>query len=437
MEQRDASIELSALIWSDPRGPHKCPAAESAPCEDAKHLQNGFMADSEPILRLGRINHHRDRRVFGIRQTDRLAHLYVIGQTGVGKSTLLEALSRQDAEEERGFALIDPHGDLAEHLWAGLAPDARARTIYLDATAPLQPYGYNPLRRVRDDKIPLAAAGLLETLRKLWPTAWGVRMEHILRNSLYALMERDGSTLPDILRLYTEKAFRTAVAARVRNPVVRAFWQSEFKNYHPRQQSEAVAPIQNKLGALLSDPVLRRILVTPEVDLRFRRIMDEGKILLVNLSRGHLGEDGATVLGSILVSTLGLAAFSRSEIAPGERRPFFLYVDEFQNFTTLSFATMLSELRKFGVGVTLAHQYLDQLEPEVRSAVLGNAGTLISFRVSATDARTLGIEFHPKFLPEDLINLPNLSFYARLLIDGAPSPPFSADLLERRSINAR
>jgi DNA helicase HerA-like ATPase len=389
------------------------------------------MPDTEPISRLGRINHHRDRRSFGIRQADRLAHLYVIGRTGVGKSTLLEALARQDAGQGRGFALIDPHGDLVDRLHDSLPRAARKRTTYLDATDPQQPYGYNPLRRVRPDKIPLAAAGLLETLRKLWPTAWGVRMEHVLRNSLYALMERDGSTLPDILRLYSDKTFRAAVTARVRNPVVYSFWNREFKNYHSRLQSEAVAPIQNKLGALLADPMLRRILVAPEVDLRFRRMMDAGEILLVNLSRGHLGEDGATVLGSVLVSTLGLAAFSRSEEAAERRRPFFLYVDEFQNFTTLSFATMLSELRKFGVGVTLAHQYLDQLEPQVRSAVLGNAGTLIAFRVAAADALSLAIEFHPKFAAEDLINLPNRSFYIRLLIDGAPSVPFSANLVER------
>lgn len=395
------------------------------------------MFDAGPISILGATNHHRDGRNFGLRQEDRLAHLYVVGRTGVGKSTLLEALASQDAEQGRGFALIDPHGDLVGRVYSGLPPAARERTTYLDATSPQQPYGYNPLRRVRQDKIPLAAAGLLETFRKLWPTAWGVRMEHVLRNSLYALMERDGSTLPDILRLYSDKTFRTAVAARIRNPVVHSFWNREFKNYHPRLQSEAAAPIQNKLGALLADPRLHRILVTPEVDLRFRRMMDAGEILLANLSRGHLGEDGATVLGSVLVSTLGLAAFSRSEEAPELRRPFFLYVDEFQNFTTLSFATMLSELRKFGVGVTLAHQYLDQLEPEVRSAVLGNAGTLIAFRVAAADALSLAIEFHPKFAAEDLINLSNRSFYIRLLIDGAPSLPFSANLVERGAASHR
>jgi hypothetical protein len=371
-------------------------------------------------------------RRFGIRQSDRLSHLYVIGKTGVGKSSLLEGLARQDLAAGRGFALVDPHGDLVERLTATLPADVRDRVVYLDATDPQQPYGYNPFRRVRDDKIPLAAAGLIETLRKLWPDAWGVRMEHVLRNSLYALLERDGSTLPDILRLYADASFRKQVAARVRNPVVRAFWKSEFEKYPERYKLEVVAPIQNKLGALLADPAVRRILVEPAVDLRFRSHMDEGRVLLVNLSKGQLGEDSASVLGGVLVSTIGLAALSRAETSPEDRQPYFLYVDEFQAFTTLSFVNMMAELRKYGLGLTLAHQHLHQLEPDVRHAVLGNAGTLISFRLGAEDASYLAQEFQPVFGAEDLLNLPNRHFYLRLMIDGSPSRPFgarSADVL--------
>jgi hypothetical protein len=255
-------------------------------------------------------------------------------------------------------------------------------------------------------------------------------MEHVLRNSLYALLEREGSTLPDILRIYSDKAFRRGVVAGVSNPVVRAFWQSEFANYPPRYAAEALAPIQNKLGALLADSMLYRVLVTPKCDLHFRQIMDEGQVLLVNLAKGRIGSDSALALGSLLISTLGLAAMSRAELPAADRRPFFLYVDEFQNFTTLSFANMMAELRKFGVGLTLANQHLQQLEPEIRHAVLGNAGTLVSFRVGAEDAGFLAREFEPVFNREDLMNLPNWSFYLRVMIDGAPSKPFSARLLQ-------
>ena len=254
-------------------------------------------------------------------------------------------------------------------------------------------------------------------------------MEHVLRNSLYALLERDGSRLPDILRLYTDESFRKEVATGVKNDTVRDFWLYEFENYPPRLKADACAPIQNKLGALLSDPTLFRILVEPKVDLHFRSMMDEGKVLLVNLCKGRLGEDSALLLGSLIVSTLGLAAFSRAEEPASSRRPFFVYIDEFQNFTTLMLANMMSELRKYGVGLVLAHQYFHQLEPDIRHAVLGNAGTLISFRVGPEDATILAREFEPKFDVKDLLNLPNRSIYLKLMIDGAPSLPFSARAL--------
>ena len=369
---------------------------------------------------------------FGIKQADRFSHVYVIGKTGVGKSTLLEVLARQDLEAGRGFALIDPHGDLVEGVWEAVPSSLRDRVVYLNAPDTAQRYGYNPLRRVRDDKIPLAASGLLEALKKLWgEKAWGVRMEHVLRSTLYALLERDSSTLPDILRLYADERFRKKVIRGIRNETVYQFWKDEFEKYPWRYRAEAVAPIQNKLGALLSDPTLHRILVAPNVDLHFRTLMDEGGVLLINLAKGRLGEDSATTLGGLLVSTLGLAALSRADVPEAERRPFFLYVDEFQTFTTLSFVNMMSELRKYGLGLTLAHQHLDQLEPEVRHAVLGNAATLISFRVGPEDAPILAREFQPTFDVEDLLNLPNRHIYLKLMIDGTPSRPFSARVLHR------
>jgi len=389
------------------------------------------MSSNDDISRFARTNFRGGKRLFGIKQADRLSHIYVIGKTGVGKSTLIETLAREDLSAGRGFALIDPHGDLVEKIVAGMPLAQMDQVIYLNAPDPRQPYGYNPLRRVRSDKIPLAVSGLLETLKKLWPDAWGVRMEHVLRNSLYALLERDDATLPDILRLYADDDYRKTIVRDIENEPVRQFWRNEFENYPARLRAEAIAPIQNKLGALLSDPTLYRILVEPKQDLRFRPLMDEGKVLLVNVAKGRLGEDSAHILGGLLVSTLALAAFSRAEARPETRRPFFVYMDEFQSFTTLMLANMMGELRKYGIGLTLANQYFHQLEPDIRHAVLGNAGTLVSFRVGSEDAAILAKEFQPTFEVEDLLNLPNHSIYIKLMIDGSPSQPFSANVTKQ------
>ena len=372
---------------------------------------------------------------FGIKQSDRLSHFYVIGKTGTGKTTLLETLALQDIRLGRGLAVIDPHGDLAERL-AKQIPAWRADDlIYLNAPDPQQPYGYNPLRRVRKDKIPLAASGLMETFKKLWSEAWGVRMEHILRNALYALIEHGDATLPDILRIFSDKSFRFEVLKHVSNPQVREFWLREFPAYNPRYRQETIAPIQNKVGAFLADPRLNRILTAPPVDLHIREIMDQGKILIVNLAKGRLGEDSSNLLGALLMTTMSLAAFSRVEIDESLRRPFYLYVDEFQSFTTLSVANMVSELRKFKVGLVLSHQHLHQLEPDVRHAVLGNVGTIVTFRLGVEDARLFEREFEPVFEVLDLINLPNHDTYLKLMVDGMPRQPFSATTLHPRELD--
>lgn len=369
-----------------------------------------------------------DRR-FGIKQSDRLHHVYVIGRTGTGKSTLLETLALQDMESGRGVAVIDPHGDLVDRLVQAV-PEGRKNDLrYFNAPDDTQPFGYNPLRGVRADKVPLAASGLLDAFKKLWSDAWGTRMEHVFRNALYALIEYGEASLPDVLQLLTHPGFRAKVMQRVANEQVRMFWLQEFPHYNPRYRQEAIAPIQNKVGALLADPRLYRILVGPSVDLHFRKLMDESRILLVNLAKGRFGEDSANLLGAILVSTLGLAALSRADLDPERRRPFFIYVDEFQSFTTLAVANMISEVRKYGVGLVLAHQHLFQLEEDVRHAVLGNVGTVIAFRIGPEDARVMAREFAPKFSPEDLVNLPNHDIYLKLMIDGTPSPPFSATTL--------
>lgn len=375
-------------------------------------------------------NFHGSKKRIGIAQADRLSHMYIVGKTGVGKSTLLEILLRQDIVAGRGFALIDPHGDLAERVWEWTPHALRDRITYLNAPDPTQPFGYNPLRRVRPDRIPLAAAGILETFRKQWPQAWGVRMEHVLRNALYALLEHDDASLPDILRLFSDKKFRKTVARKIENPVVKEFWTTEFENYPARLRAEAVAPIQNKLGALLADPTLFRILVAPASEVRLRALMDDGRGLILNLSKGELGEDACTILGGLIITTLGLAAFSRANIGPSQRRPFFIYADEFQSFTTLSVVNMMSELRKYGAGLIVAHQYLRQMDPEVRAAVFGNVGSLVVFRAGADDAPHLAQELHGKFAILDLLSLSNRRIYLRLLLDGRSSLPFSGTILD-------
>jgi hypothetical protein len=376
----------------------------------------------------------RTRQTFGMKQADRLFHTYAIGKTGTGKTTLLETIALQDMIRRRGVTVIDPHGDLAERLVSSVPPWRADDLIYMNAPDLSQAYGYNPLRRVQADRIPLAASGLMEAFKKHWTEAWGVRMEHILRNALYALIEFGDAKLPDILRMLTDKSFQGEVLARVKNDQVRAFWTKEFPNYNPRYRQESIAPIQNKVGAFLADPRLYRIFTSAPVDLHFRRIMDEGKILIVNLAKGRLGEDSANLLGALLVTTLGLAAYSRADVPELERPDYYIFIDEFQSFTTLSVANMISELRKFHIALVLAHQHLYQLEPEIRHAVLGNAGTLVSFRLGPEDAQVIAREFEPIFTSEDLVNLPNHNIYLKLMIDRAPSKPFSATTLHPRDI---
>ncbi len=381
---------------------------------------------ADEIIRLGQVNFRNDRREFGIRCEDRFSHIYVIGKTGTGKSTLLETMALQDLERSNGFALIDPHGDLVERIVARIPASRQDDVVYLNAADPSQPYGYNPLRHVRADRIPLAASGLMEVFKKLWPDAWGVRMEHILRNTLMALLEQPNATMHDILRVFSDKEYRRHVVASLKNETVKKFLEKEYERFSFGYRADGIAPIQNKVGAFLADPMLNRILTSPQKDLRIRQVMDEGKVLLVNLAKGRIGEDSASLLGGLLVTTIGLAAYSRADLPETQRRDFFVYIDEFQSFTTLALANMLSELRKYRVGFTVAHQYLYQLEPDVRHAVLGNAGTIISFRVGAEDAPYLAREFQPRFEEIDLLQLPNHHIYLKLMIDGMPSKPFSA-----------
>jgi hypothetical protein len=392
---------------------------------------HGAMAtrDENPITFFARTDFRGEDKLFGIKQADRRAHMYIIGKTGTGKSTLLAAMIRQDIQSGRGLALLDPHGDLVERL-LGVVPESRkGDLIYFNVPDASRPLGFNPLEKVPPLKRSLAASGLLEVFQKIWANSWGPRLEHILRNALLALVEQPEATLADILRLLDDRAFRRLAAGRVASSQVRQFWLREYESYPARFRAEAIAPIQNKVGAFLADPLLNQILTQPRSTFDLREVMDHGKILLVNLAKGKIGGDSAALLGALLVARVGLAAVSRADVPEAERRDFYLYLDEFQSFTTLSLANMLSELRKYRVGMILAHQYLSQLDLQVRDAILGNVGTIITFRVGLTDAEILEKEFRPEFSALDLISLPNYHVYLRLMVDGVVSKPFSAKTL--------
>lgn len=382
-----------------------------------------------PLTILGTTNARNTFTRFGIKQNDRFSHSYIIGKTGVGKTVLLENLIRQDMEMGRGCTVLDPHGDMVErlNLWAMGNPLIEpAQLIYLNAPDNTQPYGYNPLRRVSPNLRPLLASGMLEVFKKLWSEAWGVRMEHIFRNVLHTLLDQPESTLADIPRILSDKNFRTQAQRHITSPYVRDFWAKEFSKYSLRYRADAIAPILNKVGGFLAHPTLSRILTEPKQNLSLRKIMDDKQILLVNLAKGKLGEDASQLLGGLLMTSLGLAAFSRADQPENQRIPHHLFADEFQNFSTLSIVNMASELRKYALSLTLANQYLSQLKPDILSAVLGNVGSLISFRVGAEDSYTLAKQFAPAITESDLQNLPNHNIYLKLMIDGTPSKPFSA-----------
>ncbi len=385
------------------------------------------MTTDNPLAVFARTNSRDDRRLFGIRQDDRLAHLYITGKTGTGKSTLLETLMRTDLYSGNGFALLDPHGDLAEKVRSAVLPERRDDLVYFNVPDTSRVLGFNPLAPAAPDARPLIASGLLQAFKKIWADSWGPRMEHILRNALLTLLDQPEATLADILRLFNEPGFRHTAVGRVESTTVRDFWVNEYEQYFWRLRAEAIAPIQNKVGAFLAHPILNRILTQPRSSFDLRAIMDEGRILLVNLAKGRLGEDVSSLLGALLVSHIGSAGLSRANRPEASRRDFFLYLDEFHTFTTQSLASMLSELRKYRVGMVLAHQYLAQIDPVVLEAILGNVGTLVCFRVGPADAEIIAQEFHPPFSAFDLTNLPNHAIYLRLMIDGAVSPPFSAE----------
>lgn len=388
--------------------------------------------DEDRVTFFAHGNFHDKRRVFGIRRADRLAHMYIIGKTGSGKSTLIETLVRQDIEAGNGLLLMDPHGDLVERVVAAIPKERKADLIYFNVPDISGRLAFNPLERTLPMNKSLAVSGLLEAFKKIWADSWGPRLEHVLRNALWALIDQPSATLADVLRILNDKTFRKKIAEETANEQVRSFWLREYEGYSWAFRAVIIAPIQNKVGAFLADPILNRILTQAKSDFDLREVMDNGRVLLVNLAKGKIGEDSAALLGALLITKAGLAGLSRADMLEEKRRDFFVYLDEFHTFTTLSVATMLSELRKYGMGMVLAHQYISQLEPQVRDAVLGNTGTLITFRLGAEDAQKLAKEFLPELTALDLTTLPNYHIYLKLMVEGEVTRPFSAKTLNPR-----
>lgn len=370
---------------------------------------------------------------FGIKTDDRRRHMYVIGKTGMGKTTLMENMIIQDIMNGKGLAFVDPHGDSVEKI-LDYIPSSRVNdVVYFNPADQEFPIALNILEAVDSSYKHLVASGLMGVFTKIWANTWSARMEYILNNSILALLDSPGNTLLGIARMMVDKKYRKKIVDNIKDPMVRSFWVDEFANWQDKYRMEAVAPIQNKVGQFLSSSIVRNIIGQPRSTIDLRDIMDNKKIFLMNLSKGRLGEDNSALLGAMLITKLQLAALSRVDILEHERSDFYLYVDEFQNFATQSFATILSEARKYRLNLIVGHQYIGQLvqqgNTDVRDAVFGNVGTMVTFRVGAADAEFLEKEFFPTFVQNDLVNLPKHHIILRLMINGVASDPFTATTL--------
>ncbi len=374
-------------------------------------------------------NFRNKRSRFGIKRNDRRKHMYVIGKTGMGKTTLLENMAIQDIQNGEGIAIVDPHGEFAEKMLQFVPESRKQDVIYFNPADMAFPVAFNTLENVSIEQRHLVASGLLGVFKKIWPDVWSARMEYLLSNAILALLETPNATLLGINRMFADKVFRKDVVSKLTDPVVRAFWEKEYASYQDKFASEASAAIQNKVGQFTSNPLIRNIIGQTNSSIDMRKIMDEQKIFIMNLSKGKIGEENSRLLGAMLVTKLYLTAMSRVDIPEAERKDFFLYVDEFQNFATDSFASILSEARKYRLDLILAHQYVMQMEEKTVDAVFGNVGTTISFRIGAQDAELLEKEFAPDFMVQDFVNLSFAQIYLKLMIDGVSSRPFSASTL--------
>jgi CxxC-x17-CxxC domain-containing protein len=384
-------------------------------------------------------NFRNQERIFGIKEDDRRRHMYVIGKTGMGKSNLLENMAIQDIRNGKGVCVVDPHGEFAEKMLRAIPANRINDVVYFNPSDIEFPVAFNILEAVDDDKKNLVASGMMGVFKKIWPDVWSPRMEYILNNAILALLDYPGSTMLGVNRMMSDKDYRKRVYTKIKDPVVKAFWINEFDQWDDKFRKEAVAAIQNKVGQFLSYTLVRHIIGQPKSTIDMREIMDNQKILIVNLSKGRIGEDAMRLLGGMIITKIQLAAMSRVDIPEGERKDFYLYVDEFQNFATESFANILSEARKYRLCLILAHQYINQLvfdgNATVKDAIFGNVGTLLSFRVGAEDAEHLEKEFDPIFLMNDIVNLSKYDIYIKLMIDGIAGDAFSARTLPPADIS--
>lgn len=380
----------------------------------------------EIITIFAETNFRNQKQRFGIKPVDRMRHTYIIGKTGTGKTTLLENMAVQDIKNGHGLAIIDPHGEFAEKMLDFVPKERIKDVIYFDPSDTNYPIAFNVMENIDPDYRHLIASGLMGVFKKIWPDVWSARMEYILNNTILALLEYSGSTLLSINRMLADKDYRKSVVDKITDSTIKSFWVNEFAKYPERFREEATAAIQNKIGQFISSPLIRNIVGQPKSTIDARDAMDQSKILLINLSKGRIGEDASSLLGALWISKLQLAAMSRVDTMESERRAFYLYVDEFQNFATDSFRSILSEARKYRLGLILTHQYIAQLEEQMRDAIIGNVGTIVLFRVGAPDAEYLEQEFGPEFTTNDLVNLGFANIYLKLLIDGFTSRPFSA-----------
>lgn len=422
------NIEETATLYHLPHTNVETPFILWASSQTAEPPANLPIITGEPRQDLSPIattNFRGHNTVFGIQRQDRSRHLYIIGQTGVGKSGMLELLTISDIYSPYGFAVIDPHGDYAQNVMRRIPAERAHDVIYFNPADVDFPMAFNPME-VTDPKLKSHTASELIGVLKRMFESWGPRLEYILRYSLLALLDYPNATMLDITRILTDKKFRADVVKQCGDPVVRNFWQIEFASWNDKFAAEAVAPVLNKVGAFTANPLVRNIIGQPKSSFSIRQIMDERKILIVNLSRGLVGEDNAALLGALLVTKVQLAAMSRADIPAEQRSPFYLYVDEFQNFATDSFATILSEARKYGLNLTVANQYTAQMAIEVKDAVFGNVGSIIAFRMGADDARVMLKYFEPKFLEYDLVHMHNRHFVVSMTIEGEKVPAFSA-----------
>jgi len=422
------NIEEIASLYHLPHTNVETPFIIWAPSQTAEPPANLPIIGEEYRPELSAVaatNFRGQKTRFALPRTDRPRHLYVIGQTGVGKSGLLELLTISDIYSSDGFAVIDPHGDYAVNVLKRIPKERIKDVVYFNPSDSSFPIAFNPME-VQDKKLRLQTCSeLIGVLKKMFDS-WGPRLEYILRYSILALLDYPDSTMLDITRILTDKKFRDEVVTHINDPVVRNFWMVEFANWSGRFATDAVAPVLNKIGAFTANPLVRNIIGQPKSSFNIRQLMDERKILIVNLSHGLVGEDNAALLGALLVTKIQIAAMSRADTTAEQRVPFYLYVDEFQNFATESFATILSEARKYGLYLTVANQYIAQMIPKVKNAIFGNVGSIIAFRTSIDDAKVLQRYFEPKFDEYDLINMSNRHFVISMTINSERVPAFSA-----------